>query len=341
MAREYYGISEMPEEYTLPASEFSGIKTSYEYDRTSMGGPPSATKPVSAEKKSKSHEMLKKMLLAPVLGVVTVLMVVSSAVGTDLIAEYFGDTLGSVGTVFPVLPNLEPNGYVSFMNYGILDEEYVLLQSRDYEYTYLWSGTARGMETAEVEGAVYDRDSNTLTLTDFDGSDVVLEINMMGNGFTLKLEGENRLQGILAWGFHYGGSIKVTGSGSLFVNENGEREVGIQFEAETSESCLMVDSGVAMLTSRGAYAAFMVSESTHSRGMYVASTLRLNGGQGGEFKSEPVSDEYYDEYYYEEFEHEHEHVPTHIFTVFGDDGEPSQFIYIAPPGSVPPGEELP
>ena len=57
-------------------------------------------------------------------------------------------------------------------------------------------------------GIRYDSSTNTLTLHNFTGP--LLDINLMGNGFTIKLEGENHLEMLRAWGFGYGGSVTFT-----------------------------------------------------------------------------------------------------------------------------------
>ncbi len=321
MARDYYRLSEIPEEYAPPAPEYNGVTSAPEYDDVSLGRSAQKASATAERKKLTAHELLKKMFLAPVLGVVTVLTVASSAFGTDLISEFFGDSFGSLGTGFPILPNLEPNGYVEFQDYGVLDEEFVRFEGYESEMEYLWAGKAYGdVDCAEMEGAVYDRENNVLTLSGFDGADRVLNVNLMGNGFTIRLEGENHLGGILMWGFYYGGSLTITGDGSLFVNESGERENGILFYAEFSESCLMIERDVGVVDVQGSYAAFMVCDSTHRRGLYLAAGLRLEGGTAGELKYD------YEEEHWSEPGME-SHPKGNNFTIF-DGSEPSTHISV-------------
>lgn len=66
--------------------------------------------------------------------------------------------------------------------------------------------------------AWYDISTNTLTLDNFTGE--VLEVNLMGNGFTINLIGENHLDELIMWGAGYGGSVTFTGTGSLTLNED-------------------------------------------------------------------------------------------------------------------------
>ncbi|MBO4770620.1 MAG: hypothetical protein J5563_07570 [Clostridia bacterium] len=300
------------------APEYSGITDEY----ASYSPAPAKT-----EKKMSAHEMMKKMFLAPVLGIITVLTVASSAFGTDMISSFFGDILGSLGIGFPNLPNLEPNGYVSFMDYGVMDEEYVILESRNGESVFLWAGAVYEREPVPIEGAEYDRESNTLSLTDFRGDDFILNVNLMGNGFTLCLEGENTLGEILMWGFYYGGSLKIVGEGNLTVNANQENEYGIYFQAEHSESCLMIDRDVEFVDVYGTQAAFYVSDSTHGRGMYVASGLSLTGGRAAEVEN--VGSEYPDEYYEEEHHmHEYNLPQAYDYSIF-ENGEMSKHITVS------------
>ena len=208
---------------------------------------------------------------------------------------------------FPVLDNLEPNGAVP--GYGVINEEYVRLEyfgtfasgeRFDYYFTgdgvhsegggvYLWAGSAyelrdfSGNPSSCVHydeyknmGAYYDRASNTLYLNNFSGAG--LNINLMGNGFKIDVTGDCHLDRILAWGFMYGGSITVTGSGRLTVNEALDWDCGIQFLCESSASCLMIDSSVT-LDVYGTVAAIELDESTAEKGIYYLAPLKL-GGEG-------------------------------------------------------------
>ena len=206
---------------------------------------------------------------------------------------------------FPVLENLEPNGAVP--GYGIINEEYVQLQYfrnfesiEPYDVTYvgegsvdvgrgvyLWAGSAYSLtdpngnathsrynDTYRSKGAYYDKASNTLYLNNFSGAG--LNINLMGNGFKIDVTGDCHLDRILAWGFMYGGSITVTGSGRLTVNEALDWDCGIQYLCESSASCLMIDSGVT-LDVYGTVAAIELDESTAEKGIYYLAPLKLGG----------------------------------------------------------------
>ncbi len=246
---------------------------------------------------------------------------------------------------FPVLSNLEPNGYVP--GYGILDEEYVRFENTDGTVNYLYctdgmwnrtdewwidsegvhfeggvvitdyyyapnsdyktesarisdqAGSAwyngkdflwipgaqanglteplyRTLPIGPIPGASYDEATNTLTLTNFTGD--YLNANLMGNGFKLKLVGDNKLKGIVVWGFMYGGSLTITGDGKLtLTGVNGEP--AIKLECENSPSCLMIDSNVT-IEIKGGSGNVAVIDSTLDKGIYYLKPLEVKNRQG-------------------------------------------------------------
>ncbi len=245
---------------------------------------------------------------------------------------------------FPVLSNLEPNGYVP--GFGILDEEYVRFENTDGTVNYLyctdgiWNRTdewwidsagvhfeggvvitdyyyapnsdyetesakisnqagsawyngkdflwipgaqANGLieplyktlPIGPIPGASYDEATNTLTLTNFTGD--YLNANLMGNGFKLKLVGDNNLKGIVVWGFMYGGSLTITGDGTLTINSS--HSPGIRLECENSPSCLMIDSNVTLKINSGT-GPIKVLDSTLDKGIYYLKPLEVIGPQG-------------------------------------------------------------
>lgn len=159
---------------------------------------------------------------------------------------------------FPELSNLEPDweGQMSWTDYG---PELYLYCTVDGEPHYLVSGEAIGQQLTSAPGISYDRDANTLTLDHFTGE--IIEANLMGNGFTIRLIGENHVEKILLWGAMYGGSVTFTGDGNLILNESRSWEIsyalgtsgqgmtsemGLKILAEGSESCVMIESGVTL-----------------------------------------------------------------------------------------------
>lgn len=82
-----------------------------------------------------------------------------------------------------------------------------------------------------LAGATYDKASNTLTLNNLT-TDLSLEINEMGDDFKINLVGENSIPYISVWGYEYGGSLEITGKGSLTVNGSKELPSAFRFYAE-------------------------------------------------------------------------------------------------------------
>ena len=89
-----------------------------------------------------------------------------------------------------------------------------------------------------MEGAVYDRETNTLTITNLAAENMVLEANVMGDDFTLHVVGNCNIGKILVFGYGYGGSLHITGDGTLTVNPNRIYENAICLYAEQSDSAL-------------------------------------------------------------------------------------------------------
>ncbi len=179
---------------------------------------------------------------------------------------------------FPVLPNPDPDfaGDYAWSEFG--SEEYVRIASEDaQEFVFLHAGgyyrEMEGVEEGTLPGASYDRAANTLTLENFSGS--VLDVNLMGNGFTIRLIGENRLQTLMVWGAMYGGSITFTGDGRLTID--GGDEPAIRLNAEGSQSCLMVDRGVTV-EAYSEDAAVVIIETALDPAVYCRRGAAVTGG---------------------------------------------------------------
>ena len=257
-----------------------------------------------SDRRGSARDRRRRSLLLQSAAVITAVVITNDALGIDILyhdplisdlhshyGDYWDEPRGDPWSdaeqadyYFPSLPNREPNGEVPGV--GVLNEEYVRLEpgeARDQQY--LWAGSAYGLwdengdwqavALSQVEGASYDRGSNVLTLTNFSGP--VLNVNMMGNGFTVKLVGENRLDAILVWGFSYGGSVTFTGDGSLTVNEDRRFEIGLELRAEYSQSAVMVEPGVS-LDIYGAKAAVLVEDTYDEKGFYYLTPLTMTGG---------------------------------------------------------------
>lgn len=193
-----------------------------------------------------------------------------TATPTAPVVEPGGEEL----VTFPKLSNLEPNGFVP--GYGVLDEEFVYMVV-DGNTTYLHAGEAYQMDdVSNIPGASYDESTNVLTLNNCHAS--YLNVNLMGNGFTIRLVGDNYVDEILVWGFIYGGSVTFTGDGSLTMLGNGDNKLGLCLLAEQSESCIMVDEGVTLDIS-GEDAAVLVRDTNEEKGLYCKNPLKLAGGE--------------------------------------------------------------
>lgn len=176
---------------------------------------------------------------------------------------------------FPVLSNLEPNGVIP--QYGQpIDEEYLVV-GRDKAYA-LWLGITRAGTVepfSEADTSVrYDWGSNTLYLDNAKGFSYI-EANIMGNSFTIDVTGDCSIDTLLVWGFFYGGSVKITGNGTLTINKNLVKPYGIRLEAEGSESCLMIDKNVTV-NAYGSDAAVIIKDTTMEKSIYVLSNEKEN-----------------------------------------------------------------
>lgn len=101
-------------------------------------------------------------------------------------------------------------------------------------------------KTETVKGAVYDKKTNTLTLTNYKHPTMSIEVNEMGDDFKIKLVGDNQIKGLAVWGFGYGGSVEVFGDGTLTVNKNKEDSAGIIMQPEGTKAVFKV-SGKAVV----------------------------------------------------------------------------------------------
>ncbi len=273
------------------------------------------------DRKDGRRARLKKLMLMQAASVLAIVSVVTAAAGADPLGSnsLFGggsSVTPSPGgssivtpvtpaateddTVFPTLGNLNPDfaGDYAWSGTGTANsEEYVRFYSKgDTRYTYLvmggaWSkmgvyeddGTFSPNTLGSSPNAVYDKETNTLTLTNFNAS--VLDMNLMGNGFTVKLEGDNSLDQLVLWGAMYGGSVTFTGDGSLTLGKAGGVNYGLLINGENSQSCVMVKKGV-KLDIYGTDGAIIVGDSTMDPAIYISDYLTLTGGEITSVKNE-------------------------------------------------------
>ena len=116
----------------------------------------------------------------------------------------------------------------------------------------------------EVPGAVYDRATNTLTLTNFNKPNYGLQMNMMGDDFKIKVVGECALAGVVSYGYGWGCSVTLTGDGTLTVNEKLFTADGAFVfypeDCETSVLTVGPDVSVHLYSENGVVSAFGVDE---------------------------------------------------------------------------------
>lgn len=172
---------------------------------------------------------------------------------------------------FPKLHNLEKNSVVPVFGYAI-DEEFLQVDVSGETYA-LWLGETRKgtvQTLPEREDIRYDEASNTLFLNNTKECSYI-NANLMGNSFTVNVTGECSVDKILIWGFYCGGSLRITGDGTLTVNESIKNDCGILLNAEDSETCLMIDKDIT-LKAYGSDCAIMVHNTTMKQAIYCLST---------------------------------------------------------------------
>jgi len=214
--------------------------------------------------------------------------------------------------VFPELGNVDPDFAGNYAWSGDGSEEYVrFTRDGDAEAQYLVKGGA-WVTTYDPTGpivtdaaAVYDEATNTLTLNGFSAS--MLDVNLMGNGFTIELTGDCHIGTISVWGAMYAGSVTFTGSGSLTIDG------GLYLNCEASPSCVIVKKGVTLDISGSP--AIVVGDTTLEGGIYLSKSLKMTGGEIVNFADE--SDVY-------------EGSRLYVYTVVGEDGEPAGHVRIEP-----------
>lgn len=277
-----------PMEYDMPSENGRSIefRMPVEYFENNSYGDDSGKD--SHNNKLKKRHKIKMMayLVASCAAVLTVLQVnplkaldyVKNNSNSNDVVEPVGDWGydNDMHILKPVLENGSPNGAVTVPQYGlenvVLDEEYVYCQEKEDSYYYLWSGAAYSNPVSGGnENAYYDYDTNTLHLKDCNLE--VIAVNLMGNDFTIEVEGECHIGYICSYGFYYGNSITIKGSeGILYVNEDGNMDYGIEINAEDSKSGLFIDK-MAGLTVGGKIAPVCISYTDMEHAVYWNTSL--------------------------------------------------------------------
>ena len=282
-----------PMEYDMPSENGQSIEfhmPAEYFENNSYGD--DAGKDSHNNKLKKRHKIkMMAYLVASCAAVLTVLQVnplkaldyVKNNSNSNDVVEPVGDWGydNDMHILKPVLGNGSPNGAVTVPQYGlenvVLDEEYVYCQEKENSYYYLWSGVAYSNPVSGGnENAYYDYDTNTLHLKDCNLE--VIAVNLMGNDFTIEVEGECHIGYICSYGFYYGNSITIKGSeGILYVNEDGNMDYGIEISAEDSKSGLFIDK-MTGLTVGGKIAPVCISYTDMEHAVYWnTSSMELKG----------------------------------------------------------------
>lgn len=294
---------------------------------------------VSKLAENENRRSIKKSFLKPLVAAIAVVSVVFASYAVDPLAKDFlnGGTVSSsapttpadtsVSTdstdetetdvtpddddVFPTLGNLDPDFAGAYAWSGDGSEEYIrFAHDGDTVYSYLVKGGAWDIydsagKIVDDASAVYDKKTNTLTLKNF--SAAVLDVNLMGNGFTIELVGENSISGIQIWGAMYGGSVTFTGTGSLTVTG------GMVLNCEASESCLIVKKGVTLDISGDSFAVMVGDSSMDDSAVYLSKYLEVSGGESKLYTT-----------------NEYSGVTYYTYSFLDESGEPSTHVTIKP-----------
>ena len=231
-------------DYTTP-KEYVGVEELVKPRETSETNMASSLEDGNNHKKQKRKTKLMSYMVA---ASVAVLTVANAAIPESIAAVERKGQWGYANDVFekkPQLPNLEPNGAVTVPEYGlydvVLDEKFLIYGDGTYEYAIVAGERRVDLPVSKgTEEIYYDADTNTLHLNNCDIE--YINANMMGNSFTIDVEGTCHVGYILVWGFYSGGSVTITGeSGTLYINENNTYAMGIQLLAENSMSGVFID----------------------------------------------------------------------------------------------------
>lgn len=151
---------------------------------------------------------------------------------------------------------------------------------------------SNGGEADTVEGAVYDKATNTITLTNYNHPEMTLATNEMGDDLKLHLVGDNHIAELVVWGFGWGGNLEITGDGSLTINENKTSQIAaIRFMAEGTQGLLKVGSNASVTAYKSAgentYSAAFVSTTSSTLpfqgNLEAALTMTPDSGVEGEY----------------------------------------------------------
>ena len=125
------------------------------------------------------------------------------------------------------------------------DEVYSLAWIRgveqDAEFAFFANNT---VNNNAYPGISYNKQTNTLTLTNVDAPQLTISANVMGDDFKIAVNGTCALSRITIWGDGYGGNLTFTGNGTLTVNEETMYDYAILMHAEGTPGQLVFGEDV-------------------------------------------------------------------------------------------------
>ena len=127
-------------------------------------------------------------------------------------------------------------------NKGKDAHSYVCVKTPSKSYT-VYSCDSK-VKTSAPKGVKYNKKTNTLTITKYSNKKASVEANEMGDNFKVKVNGTCNIGQLSVWGYGYGGSLRITGKGTLNINKNKLFEYAVFMNAEESASKLVIDKTV-------------------------------------------------------------------------------------------------
>lgn len=169
--------------------------------------------------------------------------------------------------------------YISLIEFdengSVLDKEFAFYEQNAYD---------------SINGVSYNKASNTLSLNNFNSTDVI-ETNVMGDDFKINVTGSCSVGQIRIWGDHYGGSLTIDGNGTLTVNQSKRYDNAIVLYAEESNSALSFGENVNVNLYAKADAVYIDATSKAD----TASVIKFGNGQSADVTKENYV-EYQNEY---------------------------------------------
>ena len=155
---------------------------------------------------------------------------------------------------------------------------YVQVKTPSKSYTvYCYDSKVK---TSAPKGVKYNKKTNTLTITKYSNKKASVEANEMGDNFKVKVNGTCNIGQLSVWGYGYGGSLRITGKGTLNINKNKLFEYAVFMNAEESASKLVIDKTVnlnAYSTKGGAPAVALYRTTVSKNGIQIKGKTRLKG----------------------------------------------------------------